>query len=359
MTTPQPSATPRTKPPVTSKYWSSKSTLAYQNSPRNAQDGKERIASRPAEVEASGLSGVDWFKRKHMSTFEFQSPAPVQIKEEHQLKDDSIASPALAQQSPASKLDENTVPTKDASLDPGQPNAPARHSPESEKSTKSARPQKIAQMDENEESAIIATLVHVWDPAVTETAINLVLRWARTAATLDHGDDLGVNYIRAFMAKLEDHGVESGRRATITGMVTCRLRQQIEGLRSRVETISTPQPLVPTTTACKPTGHLAAGIEEIMSTANDDVVLPACKANDVYCALRRRKHKRRKCTGEGEPSRSSSEDDANDGIGSHPSSGNLRDVEEQNFDSQRPAREFLLEIRSSIETFLQANKPVM
>lgn len=240
-----------------------------------------------------------------MDTFDFKSPAPVQIKNESY---DDVASVSTSSQAqnPTGSPSQPNASLDAASSQPSHPNTLLGCSLSADGLSKSAQAQRPRHVAVTEESAIVSVLVHVRDPTVTEAAVALVLRWARETAAPSNGGDLGVAYIQKVIVTLDEHGVASDRRAVVTGMLTRRLQEQLETLRSRIETISTPQPSKAATATRKPS-ELKSGRRTALGSRGVQTAARTADANDGQ-----RKHKRIRVSEQPETSDFSSEDDVSE-----------------------------------------------
>jgi hypothetical protein len=254
--------TPRTSwnnlPPETtnstirSRYWDRNNNSPWPKRPcspaRPSSHGSMPREARSSPAAPTHPANRQQFKRTYEDAFDFRPKDAVGVKQEPQ--DESSPSRALKLTrhfavSKSSKRSTPAIPGKDISVAP--------------KSTESARTPNANATNSRERSAVVATLAHVRDSAVTEAVVAHVLRWARQYAITGHGDVYDTAFIQSIFADLDAHGIEPGRRAIVTDMLTRPLQQQLERLRSSSESlrsclasINTPQPSSPLSRSSRP-----------------------------------------------------------------------------------------------------------
>lgn len=236
-----------------SRYWPGKDiTSVRPDSPwlkrqySKASDSGHESAQAKAQSPAAGSIGTtdrQRFKRTYENAFDFEPKKTISVKEEPQDDNSTSKAATLTQHFAASKASKSSKPTtklKGVSVEPDM--------------TESIRSPNVTEKGSRERSAIVATLVHVRDSAVTEAVVAHVLRWARHYAPSGHGDIYDAAFIQSIFADLDAHGIEPGRRNVITEILTRPLEQQLDSLRSSSESllsclasINTPQPSSPLT----------------------------------------------------------------------------------------------------------------
>ena len=274
---------------VTSRYWAGESPTTTLRGKSVPALGNKRVA--PECDDSTGLA-AEHLRRKHAKTFDFK-PAEdeVEVKDEPpstqppsdpplpllgQPKLDAIQSasdssgplesllptapvrpPSSAvpvkplRPSPTIKLSSATCP---ANSSPSVATVkPARRESDSEASIRFQKPLPRPRNPRAEE-AVVVTLAHIHDEAVTEAAINLVLRWGREAPNPSSDiDDLGITYLEGILSRIDEHGIEPKRRAVVVDLLVSKLIRHIEALRSRIGTLSAPQlPLSPPSSVDRP-----------------------------------------------------------------------------------------------------------
>lgn len=212
----------------------------YSKASDSGRDSAQAKAQSPA-TGSTGTTDRQRFKRTYEDAFDFKPKKTTSVKEEPQDDNSTSKVSTLTQHFAASKASKssktNTKP-KGVSVAPDL--------------SESMRSPNVTKKGSRERSAIVATLVHVRDSAVTEAVVAHVLRWARHYAPSGHGDVYDAAFIQSIFADLDALGIDPGRRNVITEMLTRPLQQQLESLRSSSESlrsclasINTPQPSSP------------------------------------------------------------------------------------------------------------------
>lgn len=258
---------------VRSRYWAgeSRARTARGRSLPARSDSNKRAAPG-----CDGLTGLaaEQLRRKHARTFDF-TPAQdleVPVKDEQNAPTQTTPSHSPLTLTNRSQLDlPRSTTGSPIPIEPLPPTAPVPLSPPPPpvKPSSSTRPTKDSSQtvavkpagrpfdteswikcreslaetrSHREEEAVISTLAHVCDQAVTEATINLILRWGREAPhPPGESDDLGIAYLQGIVARIDKHGIEPDRRVVVTDLLTSKLNQHLEGLRSRIVTLRAPR----------------------------------------------------------------------------------------------------------------------
>lgn len=234
---------------TTSKYWDTRVDAEESTSPPRKKratilghfdHGRAGATTTPPPP----LGGLPYppdlhsFKQRVGNAFEFRSPEAPDVKEEPQGDEDAPRTSTLTKHFSATKISHHRIAAKTTSSA-----QTTRHTTQTFDVTTN---------DPRQRSAVIATLVCVWDGAVTAAAVSLVLRWARQVTPSRHGDIYDPAFIQGIIADLDAEGIEPQRRTVLTTMLARPLQQQLESLRSSSESlqsclasITTPQPSSP------------------------------------------------------------------------------------------------------------------
>lgn len=217
--------------------WLKKRSTTFILSGHESVQGKARVL--PAGP--IGTAHRQQFKRTYEDAFDFKPKDTADVKEEPRDQDSIPRATILNHHFTASKP---SKPSKSAVVPKGASLAPEW--------AESPRPLNVTESSSDERSAIIATLTHVRDSAITEAVVAYVLKWAQHYATSKHGDLYDTAFIQSIFADLDAQGIEAGRRTVVTEMLTRPLHQQLESLcsssenlRSCLATINSPQPSSP------------------------------------------------------------------------------------------------------------------
>jgi hypothetical protein len=241
------SASPST---TRSKYWNNNngnSIHAQSDSPwpkkrciheRSTSHEPDQMRLRYLPTSTTTVANKQQYKRKFEDAFDFGPKTATGVKVEPQDEHVTTRPTTLIRHFAASKSGQPATASKSTALSP--------------KPDEAAIASRWTTGDLLERSALVTTLAYVWDGAVTEATIALVLRRAREVAPSGKGDVYDTAFIRSILADLDTHRIDSDRRAAVTELLARPLQQQLENLRSSSESllsclasINTPQPSSP------------------------------------------------------------------------------------------------------------------